>query len=156
REFTARTLAAIERLSREEIPLSLIITLHRNNATRDKLPRMHDWLRAMDRLGVRSARLHILEVDNEAVRQKYALTTAENLEAFQSFARLEKEFTTLELDVFQELRDLLAGADDDTTCIWNACDPYTTRAVRGIEGNGQRSNCGRTNKDGIDFTKAGS
>src|SRR5262249_53098560 len=36
REFTARTLAAIERLSREEIPLSLIITLHRNNATRDK------------------------------------------------------------------------------------------------------------------------
>ncbi|MGH7346433.1 MAG: radical SAM protein, partial [Candidatus Rokuibacteriota bacterium] len=28
------------------------------------------------------------------------------------------------------------------------------RAVQGVEGNGQRSNCGRTNKDGIDFTKA--
>jgi uncharacterized protein len=41
-----------------------------------------------------------------------------------------------------------------TSCIWNACDPYTTRAVRGVGGNGQRSNCGRTNKDGIDFVKA--
>ena len=29
-----------------------------------------------------------------------------------------------------------------------------TGAVRGVEGNGQTSNCGRTNKDGIDFTKA--
>jgi len=26
--------------------------------------------------------------------------------------------------------------------------------VRGVEGQGQRSNCGRTNKDGIDFGKA--
>ena len=38
-------------------------------------------------------------------------------------------------------------------CIWKACDSYTTRAVQGIDGNGQRSNCGRTNKDGIDFVK---
>ena len=34
------------------------------------------------------------------------------------------------------------------------CDPFTTRAVQGVEGHGQRSNCGRTNKDGIDFVKA--
>src|SRR5204862_2704932 len=39
-------------------------------------------------------------------------------------------------------------------CVWYACDPYTTRAVRGVEGRGQRSNCGRTNKDGIDFVKS--
>ena len=26
--------------------------------------------------------------------------------------------------------------------------------MRGVEGNGQRSNCGRTNKDGVDFAKA--
>lgn len=40
------------------------------------------------------------------------------------------------------------------SCTWAGCDPYTTRAVRGIEGQGQRSNCGRTNKDGIDYVKA--
>ena len=52
------------------------------------------------------------------------------------------------------MRELLLGQDDSVTCVWNACDPYTTRAVQGIEGDGQRTNCGRTNKDGIDFVKA--
>lgn len=155
REATAKTHAAIERLCREKIPPSLIVTLHRCNATRDKLPVMHDWFRYLQSIGVSSARLHILEVENDAIRRKYVLTTEENLEAFLSFLALEKELTTLRLDLFQDMRSLLLGTDKGTTCVWNACDPYTTRAVQGVEGNGQRSNCGRTNKDGIDFTKAG-
>jgi uncharacterized protein len=52
------------------------------------------------------------------------------------------------------MRCLLAGDDRQATCIWKGCDPYTTRAVRGVEGNGQRSNCGRTNKEGIEFVKS--
>lgn len=154
RELTTRTHAAIARLCEEGIPPSLIVTLHRCNATRDKLPRMHDWLRDVESLGVTAARLHILEVDNEWIRRKYALTIEENLEAFRSFARLERELKTLRFDLFQDMRNLLLGRDKNATCVWQACDPYTTRAVRGVEGNGQRSNCGRTNKDGIDFTKA--
>jgi radical SAM protein with 4Fe4S-binding SPASM domain len=154
RELTARTHAAIARLCEEGIPPSLIVTLHRCNATRDKLPRMHDWLRDVESLGVTAARLHILEVDNELIRRKYALTTEENLEAFRSFARLEGELQNLRFDLFQDMRTLLLGRDKLATCVWQACDPYTTRAVRGVEGYGQRSNCGRTNKDGIDFTKA--
>jgi uncharacterized protein len=154
REATARTHAAIERLCREGIPPSLIVTLHRGNATRDKLPVMHDWFRYLDSVGVTSARLHVLEVEHESIRRKYALGTGENLEAFLSFLALEKELPRLKLDVFQDMRHLLLGVDQNTTCVWNACDPYTTRAVQGVEGDGQRSNCGRTNKDGIDFTKA--
>jgi uncharacterized protein len=154
REATAKSLAAIERLCQEGIPPSIIITLHRNNVTRDKLPRMHDWFRSLDKLGVTSVRLHILEVDDEAVREKYALTVEENIEAILSFARLEPELPHLRIDKFKDMRDLLLGQDKTATCVWTACDPYTTRAVQGVEGNGQRSNCGRTNKDGIDFTKA--
>lgn len=154
REATAKTHAAIERLCREGIPPSVIVTLHRCNATRDKLPVMHDWFRYLQSIGVSSARLHILEVENDAIRRKYVLTTEENLEAFLSFLVLETELTTLRLDLFQDMRNLLLGTDTGTTCVWKACDPYTTRAVQGVEGNGQRSNCGRTNKDGIDFTKA--
>jgi uncharacterized protein len=116
---------------------------------------MHDWFRYVESLGVTSARIHILEVDNEWIRRKYALTIDENVEAFLSFARLERELKTLRLDLFQDMRNLLLGRDENATCVWTGCDPYTTRAVRGVEGNGQRSNCGRTNKDGIDFTKAG-
>src|SRR5262249_36613406 len=65
-----------------------------------------------------------------------------------------RELPRLRFDTFNDIRSLLLGKDEKTTCIWNACDPYTTRAVRGVEGYGQRSNCGRTNKEGIDFVKS--
>jgi uncharacterized protein len=154
REATERTHQSIERLCRESIPPDIIITLHRGNAARDKLPVMRDWLQRLERLGVRSLRMHILEVDDEAVRERCALTIEENIEAFLYFAQAEVDFPKLKIDVFKDIRNLLAGRDRGATCIWRGCDPYTTAAVSGIEGHGQRSNCGRTNKDGIDFVKA--
>lgn len=154
REATARTHAAIERLTREGLTPSLIVTLHKNNATADKLPRMHDWFRWLDFIGITHARLHDLEVENDTIGQKYALNPEEQLNAFISFAELQKELKQLRFDLFDDICNMLRGRDDNVTCIWNACDPYTTRAVQGVEGNGQRSNCGRTNKDGIDFVKA--
>src|SRR5262245_49633772 len=154
RDATARTEAAIERLCREGMPPSLIVTLHRGNAAAATLPMMHEWLRHLERLGVPSAPLHILETESAEVRKQYALTTEENLTAFLSFARLESELSRLKFDVFTDMRRLLRGQDDSVTCIWGACDPYTTRAVRGVEGNGQRSNCGRTYKEGVEFAKA--
>ncbi len=154
RENTAKTEAAIERLCREGMPPSLIVTLHRGNATAERLPALHDWMRRLEAIGVASARLHVLEVEAGEVGAAYALTTEENLAAFLSFAELEEELATLKFDLFDDMRNLLLGTDDQTTCVWNACDPYTTKAVRGVEGTGQTSNCGRTNKDGIDFVKA--
>ena len=115
---------------------------------------MHDWMRYLESIGVNSVRLHDLEVETDSVAKKYQLSTEETIEAFLSFEKLEKELTHIKFDVFKDMRSLLLGEDNATTCIWNACDPYTTRAVQGVEGNGQQSNCGRTNKDGIDFTKA--
>jgi radical SAM protein with 4Fe4S-binding SPASM domain len=154
REATAKTEAAIECLCREGMAPSLIVTLHRANATADKLPAMHDWLRRLEAMGITSLRLHVLEVDGSGVGAAYALSTQENQTAFTSFAALEEKLTTLRLDLFEDMRNLLFGTDDSSTCVWNACDPYTTRAVRGVEGQGQSSNCGRTNKDGVDFVKA--
>jgi len=55
--------------------------------------------------------------------------------------------------MFEEMERILLGDDSNTTCIWNACDPYTTSAVQGIDGTGQRTNCECVNKDGIDFKK---
>ena len=54
------------------------------------------------------------------------------------------------------MKRLLVGNERDASCVWRACDPYATAAVRGVEGNGQSSNCGRTNKDGVDYLKADS
>ena len=154
RKTTKLSENAIINLSKQGIPPSLIVTLHRNNATKDKLPIMHDWFHYLESHGVTSARLHVLEVDNDRVRQKYALSDQENFEALMSFKELESNLTGLKFDLFGEMKNMLLGKDRASTCVWNSCDPYTTRAVQGIEGNGQRSNCGRTNKDGIDFVKS--
>jgi uncharacterized protein len=108
----------------------------------------------LDELGIRSVRLHLLETENPQVRSRYALSSAQNVEALLSFLELQEKLRVLTFDLFSEMRRLLLGADQGTGCVWNACDPYTTQAVRGVEGQGQRSNCGRTNKDGIDFGKA--
>jgi uncharacterized protein len=154
RAATARTENAIARLVEEGIPPSLIVTLHRQNATADKLPQMHEWMRSLDQMGIKSVRLHLLEVESELIRHQYVLSTVENIQALLSFAELEKTLNHLRFDISQEMEALLLGNDEMASCVWRACDPYTTAAVRGVEGKGQRSNCGRTNKDGIDFTKA--
>lgn len=154
RADTARTEAAIARLCFEGIPPTLIVTLHRNNATPDKLPLMHEWFRRLDRMGVPAARLHVLESESQLIREKYSLSTGENIRALMSFAELEAELMGMTLDIFREVEDLLQGRDGDVGCVWRGCDPYTTKAVRGVEGSGQKSNCGRTNKDGIDFVKS--
>lgn len=154
REATRRTEKAIERLCKEGIHPSLIVTLHRNNSTRDKLSVMDEWFLYLERLGVTSIRLHILETDNEAILAKYGLTDEENIAAFLHFAELERRLTTMRFDVFEDVKNLMLGRDEDVSCTWVGCDPYTTNAVCGIEGNGESSSCGRVNKDGIDSTKA--
>lgn len=154
RDRTARTEQAIVRLVEAGLTPSLIVTLHRGNAAGGRLPVLLDWVRYLAELGISSIRLHLLEVESQAVRRKYALSDAENYRALLAFLELEAELPTLSFDLFRDMRRLLLGLDQQTTCVWNGCDPYTTQAVRGVEGNGQRTNCGRTNKEGIDFAKA--
>jgi uncharacterized protein len=155
RAATAKTEQAILRLCQEGLKPSLIVTLHRANATAERLPRLHQWFRDLDETGVYSARLHLLESENEDIRARYALGAEDNIAALTSFSDLQNELRALKFDVFADMRQMLLGQDTGVACVWNACDPYTTQAVQGVEGQGQRSNCGRTNKDGIDFAKAG-
>jgi len=82
------------------------------------------------------------------------LTDEQNIAVLLSFLELQKRSSALSFDLFADMRRMLSGDDLSSSCVWNACDPYTTYAVRGVEGHGQRSNCGRTNKDGIDFSKS--
>ena len=156
----ARTRAAthtvervIEHLTAAWRPPGLIVTLHRGNATAEHLPVMERWFERLDALGVRSVRLHVLEVDGDAALP-LVLSARENVEALCAFAALQHRLHGLRFDTFNEMQNLLLGDDAGAACVWRACDPYTTAAVRGVEGDGRSSNCGRTNKDGIDFPKA--
>jgi uncharacterized protein len=57
---------------------------------------------------------------------------------------------------FRDIRELLIEQYPAVTCTWNHCDPLTTAAVQGISPSGEMSNCGRTNKDGINWRKGDS
>jgi uncharacterized protein len=153
---TEKTTSAIRSLCQSGLVPSLIVTLHRLNATQDKLPMMNEWFRSLDGLGIRTTRLHILESDSMEVRLKYALTEEENLRAFLNFHDLETSLEGLSFDVFADIKKLLLAQDDKVACVWRACDPLSTPAVQGIDGNGQRTNCGRTNKEGVAYVKADS
>jgi uncharacterized protein len=154
RHSTAQVEGVIARLCKEYQAPGLIVTLHKGNATADKLPVMFEWMRNLDALGIKGVRLHLLEVDHESVRETLALSPQENVDALLAFARLEESLVGLRFDLFEEMEKLLNGQDGKAGCTWRACDAYTTAAVQGVEGNGQTSNCGRTNKEGISFIKA--
>jgi len=155
RAATQRTQNAIKRLCEEKIYPGIIVTLHKGNAINEHLDAMCKWFQELDQMGIKSARLHVLEVPDNKVRNSIALSIQENIEAHLFFAELEAKLNNLQFDVFQDIKSLLVAKDDNSTCTWSACDPYTTSAVDGVEGNGQRTNCGRENKDGIDNRKSG-
>lgn len=154
RQATQMTMSSIEQLCTEGLYPGLIVTLHRFNASNNRLSKLIQWLKKLDGLKVKSCRLHLLEVETPLQRKLLQLTEEENIQALLTLYRFEPELQYLRFDIFQEMRGLLMGLDDKSACIWNACDPMTTRAVQGIEGNGSMSNCGRTSKDGVDFVKA--
>lgn len=154
RSATADSERAIERLLEARIPTRLIVTLHRQNAAAARLPALLHWLAGFDGGELQGVRLHLLETENDAVRLRYALDEQGNTAAMLALLDLARQHPGLRIEPFAEMRRLLLGDSSATSCVWHGCDPYNTAAVQGVEGHGERSNCGRTNKDGVDFEKA--
>jgi uncharacterized protein len=154
-EATAKIEGSIRLMLNEGITPSIITTLHRHNAIGERLETLLSWFVRLDALGIRYARIHLLEVENERVKAALALTAPENVAALRALSALETEgLKELRFDIFGEIKSLLLARDEAVSCTWRACDSYTTEAVQGIEGQGESSNCGRTNKAGVDFLKA--
>ncbi|MCP4299431.1 MAG: 4Fe-4S cluster-binding domain-containing protein [Gammaproteobacteria bacterium] len=154
REATKRAEGAVDRLLKEGHSLSLITTLGRGNASPERLSRLLDWFRDLDSRGLRHVNLHLLEIEDEAVRKEWGLNEKENAEALMACADLQSHLRQLRFQPIIDMAQLLLGNDASTSCNWNACDPYTTRAVRGVNGQGHLVNCGRTNKAGVEMQKA--
>lgn len=155
RRLTQNTLDAIDLLLEAGITPGLIVTLHRLNAVGEGREKLKVWIKSLEAKGIRSLRLHVLEIDNYDTQSNLELTPEENIEAFFDLLDFEtSDLKKLKFDLLKDAKATMQGKDVSVSCIWKSCDPYTTDAVQGIEGFGQRSNCGRTNKDGIDFVKA--
>jgi len=154
REATKKSMENLDKLLKSNISCSLIVTLYQGNVRYGRFEKLKNWLRELDRKGLRSARIHLLEVDHEEVKKKMKLTDDENVQCLIELHDLEKQLNNLQFDIFNDIRKLLLGKDSQVTCVWNACDPYTTEAVHGVDSNGDRHNCGRTNKSGVNWFKA--
>jgi len=171
REATAKSLKAIEMLTAAHLSISVITTLYRGNASGDRLPRLIAWLDQLVSapLHVRYLNLHLLEVDDLSARA-LRLTADEQLTALRAIRAFVERHAGKQLYVhpFRDMRLLLLGQDEtierdaaghvtrrkgESNCIWNGCDAYTTASVRGVDAHGGRSNCGRTNKEGVAWFK---
>lgn len=155
-----RTRAATERTHKNlhrlldigHIP-SIIVTLHQLNASTERLPQLLEWFRMLATRGLRHINLHLLEVDAPGVREKLSLSVEENVNALWACYQLQQE-VALQINPLRDMEALLLGNDQRVNCTWNACDPYTTNAVHGVDGQGNRGNCGRTCKEGPFWIKA--
>ena len=148
---TARTIDAIKTLAQEGLIPSIIVTVHKLNASdiaRRKI--MIEWFSWLESYGIKYLNLHMLET--EKGMENLALSEEENTEAFLHFYEFSKT-SKMHIIPFADIRELLTVGKTGM-CIWNGCDPYTTTAVNGVSRSGQRSNCGRMNKEGVNWVKA--
>ena len=141
----------IRRLLREKVSCSLIVTLSRSNAVGERLDKLIAWLQDMGHLGIRSARLHFLELDNPGTGPKLRLGDSENATAV---VRITEEVRSIDFDLLKEMKKSLQGDTKTISCVWRGCDPYNTSAVIGVDYDGSLSNCGRANKTGINYRKS--
>lgn len=152
RELTNKTHENIKKLLDKNLGVSIIATIHRQNASEEQLPLFKEWLWEMNDLGVGSMRLHVLEQDGDNTHQ-LALDMEENIKAFKEILALsENEDFTMRLDVYNDIIKLLKGEDNRVTCTWKRCDVWKTKSVTDLSANGANG-CGRPHKDGSEWTK---
>lgn len=141
----------IRDLMRERVPTSLIVTIHALNFK--GMERLLCFFSEMESIGLRYINLHNLEVDNQETDATLYLNNDENYDAFTRIYDYSKGGNVL-FQPFDDINKLLTAPKPSTACIWGACDPLTTPAVHGVDPAGNLTNCGRTNKDGINYLKS--
>ena len=91
RRATARSEAAIRRLRQADVQVGIMAQITRCNSSTERLPRLLQWMRELDDLEITSARLHILEIENDAVRAKYGLSVEENIAVLNALLDLRSK-----------------------------------------------------------------
>jgi uncharacterized protein len=89
------------------------------------------------------------------VKETLELTNEENFEIFSAVYEAFK-YRDVAIAPFNDIKQLLTQTTPRVNCTWNACDAVNTAAVQGVAADGSLVNCGRTNKDGVNWLKADS
>lgn len=156
-EMTRRTHRGIEMVAEADLRFSVIVVLHAVNINPDQRGQFKAWLRELEQMGCAGIRFHPMQTSDRSYADEFQPTMEEYIEFYtdlHEFCRAELD--TLRIDLVRDIRQLLLGRDrpeDHVTCVWLGCDPFHTSAVRGVDGEGNRSGCGRVIKDGVIHTK---
>lgn len=149
RATTAMSMRNLDRFLAEKMSVSLIVTLtHTNVGTSAKLDRLVAWLLELRDKGLQYVNLHMLEPHGSSSLSLTQLWQTHVMRVLRSSLVGFKHVAP-----FDDMRKSLLQ-ESGSNCIWNFCDPYTTAAVHGVEGDGSRGNCGRTNKNGVSYEKS--
>lgn len=153
-DLTSSTMSNLQKLANNQIPTGIIITVHKLNGTKEELPRLLNFIKWLGDIGIKGGNIHMLEVDSKEASD-HCLSSEENEYAFLELAKFfdRPENQDLYYQPFREMENMQESSTE-ANCIWRSCDPMNTQSVYGIEGNGQLSNCGMVNKEGIEWTKA--
>lgn len=151
-EATDKIITNIERMRELDIPVSVIVTLHKANSL-ENLSRFKVWGLWLESIGIPNINVHMLESDFPAAKE-CQLSEDESKIAFVDLAEWLERFPKLIWQPFRDVEAALRGNKSNALCLWNNCDPLATAAVTGIEADGSISGCGRIAKDGINWSKA--
>jgi len=147
-ELTTKTEIAIKKLCNFGLFPSIICTIHKGN---NDLPALCNWFDSLNRLGIRHLNLHEMEID--CGQEGLALDERRQIETYLALYEWSKT-SNMQVLPFLDIKKLLTEEHPNVMCVWNQCDPVTTAAVQGVTPDGVMSNCGRTNKDGVNWVKA--
>jgi uncharacterized protein len=155
RETTKRSQHNAEKLLACGVGCSLIVTMWSGNINPHKRSKLKKWFSSFYDRGIREARIHLLEIDHDDVKEAWSYSEEEAIAFLRDMRQWSAEPDRISFDLFKDIRSSLLGIDEDqtVTCTFNACDPYTTSAVQGIEGDGSHGNCGRADHSGIQWLK---
>ena len=128
-ETGKQTQDAINSLLENGLLAAVIVTLTKSNTTVDARTELVEWIRGLIERGCKSFRLHLLEVEPGMNREELAPDANDLYATLLELYELERTIGSNVFDLFREIRSLLLGDDSTASCVWRACDPYSTEAV---------------------------
>lgn len=148
REITETVMRNIVRLRAEGIPVSLIVVLHKLNATPEPREKLKEWILWLKSIGVNSGRLNLMHSDYHKYGKGIELTEEEAEDAWRDLFR----FTVMENDglywqPFRDAVDSLLGLAQGT-CVFGQCPYYHAASEPVILSDGHTATCLKTGKTG--------
>ena len=148
KRLTDKIIGLIPKLREEGVSLSVISTLHKENASPERLPLLKEWFTELGKSGI-SGRVHPLEIDTPAGAE-IALSMNELIKAMLNLMTFFAEENSCSRNWFSPFRDIMDmwRGQQNVVCTFGKCDPFATIATTAVDPDGA-SSCGRGFKDGI-------